>query len=151
MRNGLLFFFSLTLICASATGCEAVSAENESLGDAGVTFSNQTDRPFAIIAFEEELSHRIDPLPALPEEEFEKQRVGVSSSYTPEEISGYEKGDGLFVLVYAKCADDCTVSEQVIENWGRNAAPMVHSFRLSAGESEEKNYQITIEELSRFQ
>ena len=151
MKSPILTFILAGLFCTLATGCEAVGVENEDSSSGEVTFVNQTDRPVAIIAFEKEASHLIFPTPALEKDEFEERKIGVGAAGGPENISEYQQGDDLLVLVYAQCKGDSTVSEQVREKWGSEVAPMADSFQLSAEQLDDQSYRIAIEELDRIE
>ena len=146
LRAGIL---ACCLLAGSLLGGCSAGGTGAPRAPSEVTLTNRTDRAVSIIAFEEEASQVIDPLPALPAEEFEARKVDVGASKRLEEIPEYEAGDGLFVLAYAKCS--CERDSQVIEQWGPDAAPMVHTLRLSAAELAARGYQVDLETLNRVE
>jgi uncharacterized protein DUF2442 len=139
MRTVCSFFLLILLL----SGCSY-----SPLGEAGepeITFVNQTDRPFAVLVFEREDSHLIDPAPAFSEAEFEERKIEVGSSGGPREIGEYERGDDVVVWIYADCG--CEINAQIVAIAGPNAKPMVKRFTLTGDELEQKDYRVTIAEL----
>ena len=144
MRKAL----SIVLLILFLSGCSdsLVGEEGGSeLNDGEITFVNEADRPFAVVVFEREMSYRVDPVPAYSEEEFEERKIEVGSSNGPDDIPEYERGDDVFVLLYADC--NCELDDQLIDFAGQNAKPYVETFTLTAEELEQQDYRVTIDEL----
>jgi hypothetical protein len=117
-----------------------IFGNDDDTGD--IRFENAADRPFAVVVFNAENRHLIDPYPAYSVEQFAERKIDVGASAI---ISGNDRGKDAYILIYAQC--DCELSAWIKDFAGTNAAILTKSFEISADALKLLNYRVVIENL----
>jgi len=134
------YILPLLLLMISA-GCELLPASTTS---ERITLTNKADRPLVGLALARDQMQFIHPIPAFRAAEFQKRRLRVGETKTLDQISGFEPGDDLVILIYAEPKQP---DPSVNERYGPGAAVWIGELTVTASELKERDNRIVISEL----
>ncbi len=136
MRRSLLL-----LLLATLAACHPFALEGP-LDPIAVL--NRADRSLVVFAVSRDVLPLIDPNPALRAEEFDRQKIEVGQQVTLEQISGYDPGDDLVLMLYARPEE---LPPQVAERYGSGAAVLIQMKTVTAGDLRDQSNTVVIHDL----
>ncbi len=131
----------LVPLLAAVAACQSLSPQDP---DGPIRLLNRTDRPVAAVAVSRDESALIDPNPALRAGEFEERKVEVGEYARLEQVSGYEPGDDIVVMLYAR---PDRLPAHLAERYGPGAAPLLKTITVTAAELRERENVVVVRDL----